>query len=127
MNKQEIVGQLKKGKILSHLFDFTDGQECLIYKGNFTATDDVIYIPDIYLNEIPINIPLTKERLKDIEYDLYSGNDFINECNGNVRLAKELFDFCDWSHPSSALSDILLGYDEDEFYNKFGVKLEDFE
>lgn len=127
MNKQEIIEQLKKGKILSHLFDFTAGQECLIYKGNFTATDDVIYIPDVYLNEIPINIPLTKERLKDIEYDLYSGNDFINECNGNVELAKELFDCCDWSHPSSALSDILLGFDDDEFYNRFNMKLEDFE
>lgn len=126
MTKQEVIKQLKKGKVLSDLFIFTEGQECLIHKGNFAATDDIIYIPDIYLNEISTNNPLTEEKLEDIENNLYSGNDFINECNGNVELAKELFDWCDWSHPSSALTDILLGYDEEEFYDKFGVKLEEF-
>lgn len=127
MTKQEVIEQLKKGKTLSDLFIFTEGQECLIHKGNFAATDDIIYIPDIYLNKISIDIPLTKEELDDIENDLYSGNDFINECNGNVKLAKELFDWCDWSHPSSAINDIVLGYEDDEFYNRFNMKLEDFE
>lgn len=127
MTKQEVIEQLKKSKTLSDLFIFTEGQECLIHKGNFAATDDIIYIPDIYLNEISIDVPLTEEDLEDIENDFYSGNDFIKECNGNVALAKELFDWCDWSHPSSALPDILLGYDEDEFYNKFGIRLEEFE
>lgn len=124
INKQEVIEQLKTGKTLSDLFKLQMVRN-VIYKGDFAATDDIIYIPDIDLNEIPINIPLTKERLKDIEYDLYSGNDFINECKGNVKLAKELFDWCDWSHPSSAINDIVLGYEDDEFFEKFGIQIEE--
>ena len=119
-----MIEQLKTGKTLSDLFKLQMVRN-VIYKGDFAATDDIIYIPDIDLNEIPINIPLTKERLKDIEYDLYSGNDFINECKGNVKLAKELFDWCDWSHPSSAINDIVLGYEDDEFFEKFGIQIEE--
>ena len=36
----------------------------------------------------------------------YTGNDFIEECGGDVEKARHLFWYCDWQHPSSALPEI---------------------
>ena len=34
INKRELAARLKQGECLEEIFDFTDGQECLIYKEN---------------------------------------------------------------------------------------------
>lgn len=39
MNKMELKKNLETGKTLCDLLEFTDGQECLIYKRDF-STDD---------------------------------------------------------------------------------------
>ena len=36
----------------------------------------------------------------------YTGNDFIDLCDGDVKLAERLFRYCDWQHPSSALNEV---------------------
>ena len=35
INKNELKARLKQGEHLEDIFNFTDGQECLIYKGKF--------------------------------------------------------------------------------------------
>lgn len=35
----------------------------------------------------------------------YTREDFLNLCDGNVEMADELFDNCDWQHPESLVED----------------------
>ena len=120
MKVSEVKERIYKGECLSDIFEFTDGQECEIYKGDWNPGDEVIYIPDIDLNEICINRPLVKildkEEIEDVLSCLYTGEDFMNLADGNEELAKRLFYYCDWQHPSSALDEITADeqYWEDE-------------
>ena len=112
-----------KHKTFEEIFDFTDGQECLIYKGEFEVSDNIIYIPDIYLNKLNLGVVATGENLNDILKNCYTGNDFLKECNGYKNIAKALFDFVDWQHPN--IQDLTDCYDEEEFYNEFGIHFDD--
>lgn len=108
MTKEELREKLEHGAVMDELFRFREGQECDIFKEEaFRAGDQIIYIPDTHLNEIP-----TFRSMKDggeIEEVLdccYTGNDFIRLCEehfGSGEKASELFDYVDWQHPSSAL------------------------
>ena len=95
MTVKELKKKLIKGYRLKDLFDFSDGQDCIIYKSDFEITDDIIYIPDIDLNEINIDTKLNKEEIKNILNSCYTGNDFVEECNGYKDVAEELFEFVD--------------------------------
>lgn len=108
MTKNELEGLLRNGTALNDVLPFMPGQECDIYKAkDFSPDDEVIYIPDIYLNEINTSSPPSSEQeIKDILSYCYTGEDFIEECNGDVALAKALFYYCDWQHPSSARPEI---------------------
>lgn len=123
INKRELAARLKQGECLEEIFDFTDGQECLIYKGEFEVSDNIIYIPDIYLNKLNLGVVETGENLNDILKNCYTGNDFLKECNGYKNIAKALFDFVDWQHPN--IQDLTDCYDEEEFYNEFGIHFDD--
>lgn len=116
MTVNEIRERIIKGECLSDMFEFTDGQDCIIYKGDWNPGDEVIYIPDIDLNEICINRPLINildgEEIKDVICYLYTGKDFMELADGDEELAKRLFDYVDWQHPSSALNEVLDGIDE---------------
>ena len=118
MTVNEVRERIIKGECLSDIFEFTDGQECMIYKGTWNPGDEVIYIPDIDLNEICINRPLIKildeEEINDILSCLYTGKDFMELTDGDEELAKRLFYYVDWQHPSSALNEIT----DDEHYYK---------
>lgn len=100
--------QLRAGKTMDELFHYTRGQECQIYKApEFITGDTVIYIPDISLNEIPMDRPLCNdEEIEDVLHFCYTGDNFVHECGGDVELAKRLFRYCDWQHPSAALPEI---------------------
>lgn len=99
MTEYEVKQELRNGKMLEDLFTFTEGQDCEIYKAdNIEFTDDVIYIPDLTLNEIVTDRVLTEEEIEDLP--LYSGNDFLEECNGNKLTARFLFSWVDWQHPN---------------------------
>ena len=123
INKRELAARLKQGECLEEIFDFTDGQECLIYKGEFEVSDNIIYIPDIYLNKLNLGVVATGENLNDILKNCYTGNDFLKECNGYKNIAKDLFDFVDWQHPN--IQDLTDCYDEEKFYNEFGIHFDD--
>ncbi len=109
MKKDELKALLLGGEPLSVILPFTDGQDCLIFKADaFRPGDEILYIPDFGLNEIPAWDDLSAD-VEWVNYVIeccYSGNDFIEECGGDVRLAEELFHYCDWQHPSSALPEV---------------------
>ena len=91
MTKAELREKLLGGAVMDDLFAFRNGQDCEIFKATrFERSDDIIYIPD----------------LEEIVGCCYTGNDFVEECGGDVEKARHLFWYCDWQHPSSALPEI---------------------
>lgn len=124
MTKNELKMKLEAGAFLIDLFDLTYGQECLIYKGNFEISDQIIYIPDVDLNEIDTESVLDDEEIENVLDNCYTGNDFMTECNGHEDLARELFDFVDWQHPN--IQDVLACYDEEEFKEKYGSRWKNY-
>lgn len=110
MTREEVYSALRSGKSLNEIFRFTEGQDCMIYKaGSFEISDNVVYIPDLDLNEIITDRPLTEEEIEKIP--MYTGKDFLSECNGKEDAARLLFSWCDWQHP--CITDINLELDED--------------
>lgn len=103
-----LISRLKNGEILEDLLPLSDGQDCLIYKAEtFSSGEDIIYIPDVFLNEIPYNRPCTSdEDIRAIISRCYTGEDFLLECNGCEESAAYLFAYVDWQHPSSAIDEI---------------------
>lgn len=130
MTSKELERKLQAGTPLSEALTFTDGQDCTIFKAEkFCAGDEVLYIPDISLNHIPIDIPLNidnslsdrtngywepmtgEQQIGLVLSYCYTGNDFLSVCKRDAQQAEELFHYCDWQHPSSALPE--LAYDEE--------------
>ena len=113
MNREQVKEELLKGRTLEELFEFQPGQECDIYKGEFSRSYEIIYIPDLDLNEIPIHEVVEKEEVDRVVNTMYSGMDFLEQCGGKENLARELFEYCDWQHPSSAwYADFLCDMEE---------------
>lgn len=124
MTKAELKAKLEAGEKLENIFDFIDGQDCLIYKADhFETSDNIIYIPDIYLNDIDVDCTLHGEEIDNVIHHCYTGKDFMEECSNHADLAEELFDFIDWQHPN--IQDVLDCYDEDEFEEKYGFAMEE--
>lgn len=123
MTKNELKMKLEAGAFLIDLFDFTYGQECIIYKGNFETSDHIIYIPDVDMNEIDTESVLEDEEIENVLNNCYTGNDFMTECSGYEDLARELFDFVDWQHPN--IQDLLDLYSDEEFEREHGFSMEE--
>lgn len=115
MTKEELFTSLKVGKTMDSLFPFSRGQECLIFKADtFIAGDEIIYIPDTSLNDVPMDRPLEDDdEVRAIIELCYTGADLVEQCGGNVELARSLFSYCDWQHPSSALPEVALDEEKD--------------
>lgn len=130
MTKKELKEKLIAGAKLEQLFEFCDGQECLMYKqDSFEISDEILYIPDIMYYELVTERPITDEEVheKQIEWILhncYTGEDFLSECNGHENVAKELFEFVDWQSPN--VRDLLETYEEAEFQKNFGFSKKKF-
>ena len=78
---------------------------------NFRLLSSCPKVPDVFLNQIPLDRPITDpEELDEVLSQCYTGQDFIDECSGDVEKAKHLFSYCDWQHPSSAIDEL----DDDE-------------
>ena len=55
MTKAELREKLLGGAVMDDLFAFRNGQDCEIFKATrFERSDDIIYIPDLALNLIPV-------------------------------------------------------------------------
>ena len=100
--------QLQQGHTLNNLLAFGPGQDCEIFKADkFYSGDVVIYVPDVHLNHIPLDRPITaQEELEEILSQCYTGQDFISECSGDTEKAERLLCYCDWQHPSSAMDEL---------------------
>lgn len=124
MNKAELRAKLETGEKLENIFNFADGQDCLIYKADhFEVSDNIIYIPDIYLNDIDVNRTLHDEEICNVIHHCCTGKDFMEECSNHADLAEELFDFVDWQHPN--IQDLLDGYNDEEFEREHGFPMEE--
>ena len=115
MKKTDLKAALRSGAKLNDLLSFGPGQDCEIFKADkFYEDDEVIYVPDVSLNEIPLDRPITDpEELNSVLGYCYTGEDFLEECDGNLELAEGLFWYCDWQHPSSAADEIQDEEDEE--------------
>ena len=96
MAKAELKAALENGQCMVDLLEFCSGQECEIFKSDrFVAGDEILYIPDLQLNEIHMERPITDpEELEDVLSQCYTGDDFLEECGGDMELAIELFLYC---------------------------------
>ena len=107
MTKEELRAALQRGAMMANLFDFAPGQGCEIYKAEaFEAGGRIIYIPDIWLNEIPAHCLKYDDEIQSVLDCCYTGDDFIRMCEkryGDGSKAAELFAYVDWQHPSSTL------------------------
>lgn len=67
MKYEELVAELSAGKTLESLLDLTKGQDCFIYKAKGKCFDlnEVIYIPDVSLNDIPTDYVMSKDDLAE--------------------------------------------------------------
>lgn len=113
----ELEAKLRAGARLDELFEFTAGQCCQIYKAKdvkrFGGNHDIIYIPDTSLNEIPTDRALNIGEINAILEFFFTGSDFMETCCWDERMARRVFDVCDWQLPSTAL-DELRREDEEE-------------
>lgn len=128
MKKEELRNRLKSGYKLDDIFVFSPGQDCTIFKAEkFEDGEEIIYIPDISLNGIPVSTPIAVDDTIDNVIDCcYTGQDFIDQCDGDLDLAKRLFLYCDWQHPSSALPEIDDRDEEDDVRMKVPRHLRDW-
>ena len=66
MKKTDLKAALRSGAKLNDLLSFGPGQDCEIFKADkFYEDDEVIYVPDVSLNEIPLNRPITDQNELD--------------------------------------------------------------
>ena len=109
ITKKELRERLQVREKLEDLFRFRAGQECSIFKeSEFIAGDQIIYIPDVELNNIPTHRPIETYELDRVMDCCYTGNEFLKMCTNRYGVAgyayaRELFDYLDWQHPSSVL------------------------
>lgn len=122
MKKEEVKALMREGKKIDEIFDLSLGQDCLIYKGAWPAdvtSKEVIYIPDIWLNELDSPEVSVEEKLSY----MYTAEDFLAESNGNLQVAKDLFEFCDWQNP--AIQDLLDCTSDEEAQQLYGSTWEE--
>lgn len=86
---------------------------------------DIVYIPDVLFNGIHISKTLSEEEIKNVLENCYTVQDFIRASQEHENVARALFVSVDWQHPN--LTDFLLGYEEEDFREAFGISMDDLE
>lgn len=108
MTKDELMRALSNGQNLVDILELRPGQDCEIFKAdNFSVGREILYIPDLWLNELVVDRAATPEEIEEILDHCYTGEDFLIEADGDADLARNLFWYCDWQHPSAALPELL--------------------
>lgn len=122
MTREQLKERLYNGECLNDIFEFIPGQECFIYKAKeWNPGDEVIYIPDLELNNIRIYDSLVNSfivnEINEVLSNCYTGRDFMELCDNNEELAKDLFYYVDWQHPSSAVDEFMEDYENQKELN----------
>lgn len=113
MKKEELREVFHQGFALADVLTLVPGQDCMMFKADEFRTDnEIIYIPDMCLNEITAYRTPNPEEYDHIISNCYTGQDFIDEADGDEDLAYRLFCYCNWQHPSSALHEV--DYEDEE-------------
>ena len=86
MKKTDLKAALRSGAKLNDLLSFGPGQDCEIFKADkFYEDDEVIYVPDVSLNEIPLNRPITDQNeLDEVIGYCYTGRNWQSVCSGTA-------------------------------------------
>lgn len=73
--REKLKLQLQQGHTLNDLLAFGPGQDCEIFKADkFYPGDVVIYVPDVTLNHIPLDRPITDpEEFSEVLSNCYTG------------------------------------------------------
>lgn len=95
---EDIRELLRLGLSPSQFLDRIDGQDCKIFKADDFKEDDVIYIPD--LEPLGLGHLFEKDHLSDKEIDdfleyCFTGEDFFEECDGDINVAMNVFELMD--------------------------------
>lgn len=117
MKKSELEARLRNGEIMDDLFHFRLGQNCYMFKadiGEAPEPDEIIYIPDVALNKISLDEPITEEDISDIVEYCYTWQDFLDNMEGDAEKAFCLFDYVDWQQPSSAAEELKMDSAEED-------------
>lgn len=111
MTKEEVKSKLMSGARLDEILDFGWGMDCPIFKARCFSVDDVIYVPDTWLNELETakDISQDPEAVEAVLSCCYTGADFLQMCEEHFgtadadEKAKGLFAIVNWQHPSTEL------------------------
>lgn len=107
LTKEELREKLQSGLALGDILPIGWGQMCPIFKSDhFTPGAEILYIPDLWLNELPYTRPANNEEIEDILSHCYTGDDFVYEMDGDHEKAESLFWYCDWQNISSAVQEL---------------------
>lgn len=115
MTKAELRSYLRYNP-LHNIVTLTWGQEAPIYKAStFQPGADVIYIPDLSVHGLKFTVvPEDEEELNCLLGLCFTGDDFVEECGGDIEKAERLFWYVDWQCPSSAVNEIEDDADEED-------------
>ncbi len=115
MKYNDLIVNLKEGWPLNSLLNLTSGQCCDIYKAEGRCFDffEVIYIPDVFMNDIPFDRAMTADEITRCSAYFYVWKDFLDLCKTEDK-ALELFDLCDWANPSTVLDEMEREDQEDD-------------
>ena len=126
LSKEEIKRKLLIGETLDDLFEWMEDSECVFFKGpwNPGKPEEVIYVPDIDLNELVTDRPLTPEEVSDALRHMYTTQDFMDICDEDVPfIGKLCYWWCNWQHPATAYHENgpFFYIDEETFVEQTGV------
>ena len=124
MTKKELKEKLNHGFCLSDILSETHGEDCMVYKGEWQISDQIIYIPDYTLNGIIPSRKMLPGEIQNLVENCYTGRDFLDICKGYTKIAKALFAICKWQYPN--IQDLLDSIEEPAFEEEFGISLDDF-
>ena len=82
--------------------------------GEAPEPDEIIYIPDVDLNEIPLDEQIPEDDISDIVGYCYTWQDFLDDMEGDAEQAFRLFNYVDWQHPSSAAGELKMDSAEED-------------
>lgn len=96
------------GGALEDILRFSTGDHCTMFKeDHFYQDGRVLYIPSVEDHGIPIHSPISRNELASVLKWIYSFEDFVNITEGDMALAKEVFDQCEGEVPEDVYERIM--------------------
>lgn len=85
--KNQVLSRLMHGEFLGNLFALTVNGEEVYYKGSWPSIsanyDQIIYIPDVFVSEIPVYRSARLDEYEWLKANLYTADDFLHFANND--------------------------------------------